>query len=55
MVPSSHMGCQVFVCALLFMIALGCIFDPGHFMPVAPRSVRALRAALDTPVLDFDG
>ncbi len=24
------------------MIALGCIFGPGHFRPVAPRSVRAL-------------
>ncbi len=41
-VPSSHMGCLVFVHASLFMIALGCIFGPGHFMPVAPRSVRAL-------------
>ncbi len=31
-----------FVCASFFMIALGCIFGPGHFRPVAPRSVRAL-------------
>ena len=42
MVPSSLMGCLVFVRASLFMIALGCIYGPGHFMPVPPRSVRAL-------------
>ena len=31
MVPTSHMGCLVFVHASLFMIVLGCIFVYGYF------------------------
>ena len=38
MVPGSHIGCLVFVCTSLFIIALGCIFGPGRFEPLASRS-----------------
>ncbi len=42
MVPNSHMGCLVFVRASGFMTVLRCIFGPGHFKHVAPKSVQAL-------------
>ena len=38
MVPGSHIGCLVIVYTSLFIIALRCIFCPGHFEPPASRS-----------------